>query len=104
MRLLYDAYRCQFKEPSKADLARWSKEYDALLDVMSADFRDFAVDGVFARVYLEGEDLLIESEACGGAVQRVKNKKTGKVKRLPFDPHYEVMTVAVVDAKRHMWS
>jgi hypothetical protein len=104
MRLLYDTYRGNDSlEISAASLKRWQREYDSLLSFMSADFRDL-IDGLYARVYLVGSDLVIESEACGGAVQRVKNKKTGKVKRLSFDPHYEVMTVAVADAKKHMWT
>lgn len=94
MRLLYDTYRGNDSlEISKASLKRWQREYDSLLSFMSADFRDL-LDGLYARVYLVGSDLVIESEACGGVCIPGK----------PFDPHYEVMTVAVEDAKKHIWS
>lgn len=94
MRLIYDTYRGNDSlEISKASLARWTREYDALLYYMSADFRD-RLDGLYARVYLNGADLVIESEACGGAVRPGQR----------FDPRHEVMTVLIVDAKKHMWS
>lgn len=100
MVLLYDTYRGNDRlKASPYTMRRWTREYYELLKYMSADVRDLLVDGVYARVYLNGSDLIIESEECGGAVQY---DRTGK--RLAFDPHYTVTTIALTDAKRQIWS
>lgn len=64
------------------------RKFDALLEVMSEDLRDWLTDGCFARVYVVGDDLVVETELCGGAI--VPGKR--------FDSRYQVVTISRADA------
>lgn len=87
---IYDTYTDSL-EISKAQLRKWNYDYKALGKFTSLDFREQFINGLQCRVYLNGDDLVIESEVCDGV------PAPGEA----FDSKYEVMTVLVSDASKY---
>ena len=69
MKKIYDSYKANWSlGVGKSSLACLSREYDALLGHMSEDLRSVVTDGYYARVYVIGNDLVIESQLSCGVV------------------------------------
>mgnify|MGYP003440484828 CR=1 FL=1 len=69
MTKIYDSYKANWSlGVGKSSLACLGREYDALLGYMSEDLRSVVTDGYCARVYVIGDDLVIESQLSCGVV------------------------------------
>ena len=69
MEKIYDSYKANWSlGVGKSSLACLGREYDALLGYMSEDLRSVVTDGYYARVYVIGDDLVIESQLSCGVV------------------------------------
>lgn len=85
---LFNTFPHKHATPNVVQIKKLQAQFDDLLAVMSADLRDWLIDGCFACVYIIGVDLVVETELCGGAV--VPGKR--------FDSKYQVVTMALSDA------